>query len=178
MTESHLRKGVALLRREVIAVTMEIQQLMWRLEELGDAFRVAVYEKGDVDAALALLTEDCTLTHLPTAAGGTGHDEIRRHLDEVVACLPADLAFRRVTRTSDQRRVVEESVMAFVHDRPLPWLLPGVEPTGRRAEVLAMSVVSVQHRSRLGRTTSLIRSHRTLWDHTSLLTRLGVSAGP
>jgi len=154
-------------------VTMEIQQLMWLLEELADTFRSAVFEKGDVDAALACLTEDCSLTHVPTGAGGTGLDEIRRHLDVVVAALPADLAFRRVTRTSDQRRVVDESTVSFVHDRPLPWLLPGVEPSGRRAEVTAMSVVSVQHRSRLGRTTSLIKSHRTLWDHSGLLARLG-----
>jgi carboxymethylenebutenolidase len=154
---------------------MEIQQLMWALEELADGFRSAVYEKGDVDAALAFLTEDCALTHVPTGAGGDGHDAIRRHLDEVVASLPADLAFQRVTRTSDQRRVVEESAVSFVHDRPLPWLLPGVEPTGRRVEVVAMSVVSVQHRSRLGRTTSLIKEHRTLWDHSGLLAQLGAT---
>ena len=55
-------------------------------------------------------------------------------------------------------------MVTFTHDRELPWLLPGVAPTGRQVEVLAISVVSVRHRSRAGRTTTLIAGHRTLWD--------------
>jgi carboxymethylenebutenolidase len=54
----------------------------------------------------------------------------------------------------------------------VPWLLPGVPPTGRRVEVLAISVVSAEHRSRLGRTTTLIARHRTLWDYAGLLAQL------
>jgi carboxymethylenebutenolidase len=157
-------------------VTMEIQQLCWKLEELATTFRAAVFEQGDVEAALACLTEDCPLTNVPTGTGGTGTDELRRHLTEdVVPHRPADLAFRRVSRTTDQRRMVDECVVSFTHDRPLPWLLPGAEPTGRRAEVLAISVVGVRHRSRGGRTTSLISAYRTLWDHAGMLAQLGLA---
>ena len=63
-------------------------------------------------------------------------------------------------------------MVSFTHDRELPWLLPGLAPTGRQAQVLAISVVSVRHRSRAGRTTSLIAAHRTLWDQVGLLTQL------
>jgi carboxymethylenebutenolidase len=154
-------------------VTMEIQQLMWKLEELAAAFRQAAFVGGDVDAALACLTDDCTLTNVPAGTGGTGTDELRRYLvDDVLPHRPADLEFQRVSRTTDQRRLVEEFTVGFTHDRELPWLLPGVPPTGRRAQVLAISVVSVRHRSRAGRTTSLISSHRTLWDQLGLLTQL------
>ena len=55
-------------------------------------------------------------------------------------------------------------MVAFTHDRELPWLLPGVAPTRRRAEVLAMSVVTVRH--------SLVTSCRTLWDHADLVAQL------
>jgi len=72
----------------------------------------------------------------------------------------------------DQRRLAEESMVTFTHDRELPWLLPGVAPTGRQVEVLAISVVSARHRSRAGRTTTLIAGHRTLWDQVGLLTQL------
>jgi len=89
-----------------------------------------------------------------------------------VAHRPDDLAFRRVSKTVDQRRLAEESMVTFTHDRELPWLLPGVAPTGRQVEVLAISVVSVRHRSRAGRTTTLIAGHRTLWDQVGLLTQL------
>ena len=157
-------------------MTMEIQHLMWTLEELAATFRGAVFVDGDVDAALACLTDDCALTNVPAGTGGTGTDELRRHLaEDVVPHRPADLEFRRLSRTVDQRRLVEEFTVGFTHDRELPWLLPGMAPTGQRAEVLAISVVSVRHRSRAGRTTSLIATHRTLWDQVGLLTQLGPS---
>jgi carboxymethylenebutenolidase len=156
---------------------MEIQHLMWKLEELAAAFREAVFVNGDVDAALACLTDDCTLTNVPAGTGGTGTDELRRHLaEELVPHRPADLEFRKLSRTVDQRRLAEEFMVGFTHDRELPWLLPGVAPTGQRAQVLAISVVSVRHRSRGGRTTSLIATHRTLWDQLGLLTQLRPAA--
>jgi carboxymethylenebutenolidase len=48
----------------------------------------------------------------------------------------------------------------------LPWLLPGIEPTHRRAEVLVIAVVAFQR----GR----IRSVRMLWDHATLTAQLDV----
>jgi carboxymethylenebutenolidase len=156
---------------------MEIQHLMWKLEELAAGFREAVFDEGDVDAALGFFTEDCALTNVPAGTGGAGTDDLRRYLaEDVVPHRPADLAFRRVSKTVDQRRLVEESMVTFTHDRELPWLLPGVAPTGRQVEVLAISVVSVRHRSRAGRTTSLIAGHRTLWDQVGLLTKLRAAA--
>jgi carboxymethylenebutenolidase len=158
------------------AVTMEIRRLLTDLEELATAFRAAVFGPGDAEDALARVTEDVTLENLPAGTGAVGVDDLRRHLlEDVRGNVPADLSFRRLSRTVDQRGLVDESMVAFTHDRPLPWLLPGVEPTGRRAEVLAVSLVAVRHRSRLGRTTALIARHRTLWDHTAVLAQLGLS---
>jgi carboxymethylenebutenolidase len=157
-------------------VTMEIQHLVWKLEGLAAGFREALFGAGDVDAALGYLTDDCALTNVPVGSGGTGTAELRRYLEEVAAHRPAELAFRRVSKTADQRRLAEETMVAFTHDRELPWLLPGVAPTGRRVEVLAMSVVSARHRSRAGRTTTLIAEHRTLWDQVGLLTQLHPAA--
>ena len=62
--------------------------------------------------------------------------------------------------------MVDEERVSFLHDRELPWLLPGVAATGRRAEVLAISVATV----RQGRLLAV----RTLWDHTTLLAGLGL----
>jgi carboxymethylenebutenolidase len=153
-------------------VTMEIRRLMTDLEDLVTAFRNAVFG-GAAERALALVTDDVVLENLPAGTGATGRDDLRRYLvDEVAA--PADLGFRRVSRTVDQRGLVEESLVSFTHDRPMPWLLPGAAPTGRRAEVLAVGLVSVRHHSSMGRTTALIARHRTLWDHVGLLRQLGL----
>jgi len=80
---------------------MEIQYLMWKLEELAAGFREAAFGKGDVDAALGFLTEDCALSNVPAGTGGTGTDELRRYLEQVVVHRPDDLAFRRVSKTVD-----------------------------------------------------------------------------
>jgi carboxymethylenebutenolidase len=149
---------------------------MWAIERLTDSFRAAIYVEADLDAALAITTSDCVLVNVPVETGARTPEGLRRYLSEdVMPHLPADLTFRRVSRTVDQRRVVEEATVAFTHDRQLPWLVPGVPPTHRRAEVLAISVVTFQHTTRLGVVESRIKAHRTLWDHSTLLAQLGLA---
>ena len=155
-------------------MTVAIQQLMWRVEGIRDAFHQAVYRDRDLEAALAAAGTDCTVEHVP-AGTGSGPDGLRGFLrDDVIPHLPADLAFRRITRTLDQRRVVEETAVSFTHDRELPWLLPGVPATGREVEVRAVSIASFKHTTHLGDISTRITSHRTLWDYFSLLTQLDV----
>jgi len=69
----------------------------------------------------------------------------------------------------DRWRLVDETTVSFTHDRVLPWLLPGVEPTFRRAEVLAIAIVGFER--------ARIRSQRVLWDHVTLAAQLGVAQG-
>lgn len=158
-------------------MTMGIQQLMWKIERLTDSFHDAVHGVGDLDAALAVTAADCELGNVPMGTGARGAEDLRRYLaEDVMAHLPADLTFRRESRTVDQRRVVDEVVVGFTHDRELPWLLPGAAPTHRRAEVLAISVVTFTHTSRLGDITSRIATHRTLWDRCGLLAQLHLEA--
>jgi len=68
----------------------------------------------------------------------------------------------------DRWRLVDETTVSFTHDRELPWLLPGAEPTFRRAEVLVIAVAGF-HRMKL-------RSVRVLWDYATLMTQLGITA--
>jgi carboxymethylenebutenolidase len=155
---------------------MGIQQLIWAIERVMDSFNTAVYSTGDLDAALAVAAPDCVLENVPS---GRGHDDLRRYLaDDLLPHLPADLTLRRLSRTADQRRLVDEVMVGFTHDRELPWLLPGVEPTGRHAEVLAVSVVAFRHTSRLGTTESRITSLRSLWDQAGLLAQLQLDGCP
>lgn len=147
-------------------MTKAVQDLMVAVERTRDAFSAAV-RAGDLDAALATVADDVALTTLPAGTGARGADALRRHLaHDVLPHRPADLATYRVSRTGDRWRVVDEEVVTFTHDREMPWLLPGVAPTGRRAEVLAISVVAVRRQK--------ITEHRTLWDHHALLAQLGL----
>lgn len=150
-------------------MTKGVQDRMVEVERVRDAFHSAIYSASSPGAAMALTATGCVLVNLPAGTGATSGDDLRRYLaDDVLPHLPADLAFRRISRTGDRWRVAQEDIVSFTHDLELPWLLPGIAPTHRRAEVLAMSVVTVQR--------SLITSHRTLWDQTALLAQL--QAGP
>ena len=156
-------------------MTVAIQQLIWQIERTRDGFHRAVYDAADLDAAMATLAEDCTLVNLPVQTGAGGGEAVRRHLaEDVLPNRPDDLTFRRVSRTVDKFRLVEEAVVGFTHDRELPWLLPNVAPTHRRAEVLAISVVTVRHKTRQNVVESLITAQRTLWDHAGLVAQLGI----
>jgi carboxymethylenebutenolidase len=147
-------------------MTKGVQDLMFAVARRRDAFHSAIFLDADLDAALALAAPDITVETIPPGRAATGIDAVRSYLtDEVLPNLPADLAFRQVSRTGDRWRVAQEDIATFTHDRELPWLLPGVAATGRRAEVLVVSVVGVER--------SAVTSYRTLWDHAALLTQLG-----
>jgi carboxymethylenebutenolidase len=99
--------------------------------------------------------------------GATGRQAVERfYADQLLPHLPGDLELRRISRTVDRWRLVDETTVSFTHDRELPWLLPGAEPTFRRAEVLAIAVVGFDR--------TRIRSQRVLWDQATLAAQLGL----
>ncbi|MDN5914788.1 MAG: ester cyclase [Pseudonocardia sp.] len=142
-------------------MTPGMQVLMRQMEELRDRFCSDLFDRADADAALAAMTPGVTVAEIPSGAGGNGIDEVRRYLcEDFLPHLPADLTRTRISRTLDTRKLVDEVEFTFTHDRELPWLLPGVAPTGRSATVLALSVVRIRQ--------NRIDSVRTLWDEAGL----------
>jgi carboxymethylenebutenolidase len=120
-----------------------------------------------VAASLAQLAAEPSIRHLPGMTGATGRQAVERfYAEEFLPHLPGDLVLTRMSRTVDRFRLVDEMTVSFTHDQELPWLLPGVGPTHRRAEVLAVAIVGFER----GR----IRSQRFHWDHTTLTRQLGI----
>lgn len=156
-------------------MTMEIQHLMWKIEGIRDAFQQAVFVDRDLDAAMENVGDECVVETVAGVVGGRGPDEIRRFLTEdVIEHLPSGLEFTRVSKTSDQRRVAHEMRVRFTHDRELPWLLPGVAPTGRDVETSAVSVASFKHASKFGKVHTRILTYRIMWDRLDVLTQIGL----
>ena len=148
-------------------MTKAVQDRMVEVERIRDAFHAAIYTTPDLEKALRLAAAGCTLTNIPSGRGAAG-DGLRRYLaEDVLPHLPSDLSFRRLSRTGDRWRVAQEEMVSFTHDTEMPWLLPGVAPTHRRAEILAVSVVTIER--------NLVASCRTLWDQTTLQAQLGLS---
>ena len=150
-----------------VTVTPSIAQFMRNLEQVWEAHQQALIWRHDLQAALAVLAAEPAVTHIPAMTGASGRQAVERfYADQFLPYVPDDLALSRISRTVDRWRLVDETTVSFTHDRELPWLLPGVEPTFRRAEVLAIAVVGFDR--------ARIRSQRVLWDHATLLGQLGV----
>ncbi len=82
-----------------------------------DAHVKAEFVDLDVDAAMATMTPNPHLTHLP-----------------------ADTVTEEVSRTIGEDRLVDEMILRFTHDIEMDGILPGVGPTGRFVE-MALAVV-------------------------------------
>ena len=150
-------------------MTPSIAHFMRDLEQAWDAHRRALLHGRDLAAALAPLAAEPSVLHIPAMTGASGRQAVERfYADQFLPHVPDDLTLSRISRTVDRWRLVDETTVSFTHDRELPWLLPGVEPTFRRAEVLAIAVVGFDR--------TRIRSQRVLWDHATLLGQLGVGA--
>src|SRR5487761_788347 len=140
---------------------------MRELERLWDEHQAAALVRRDLSGTLAHLAAEPSVRHLPSMTGAAGREAVERfYAEEFLPHLPGDLTLTRVSRTVDRFRLVDETTVSFTHDRELPWLLPGTSPTSRRAEVLAIAIVSFQR----GR----ISSQRILWDHATLTAQLGI----
>jgi carboxymethylenebutenolidase len=146
-------------------VTTAIAQFMRELERIWDEHLAALLGRRDLEGALAQLTAEPSVLHIPAMTGATGGQAVERfYAGVLLPRLPGDLTWTRISRTVDRWRLVDEVTVSFTHDRELPWLLPGIEPTHRRVEVLVIAVVAFER----GR----IRSVRTLWDHATLTAQL------
>src|SRR5262249_11058136 len=63
-------------------------------------------------------------------------------------------------------RIVDEFVIKFTHSLQMDWLLPGVPPTNKQAEVATITVIQFQD--------GKMASERIYWDQASLLVQLGL----
>jgi carboxymethylenebutenolidase len=156
-------------------VTPSIAQFMRDLEQAWEAHQQALIKHRDLAAALAPLAPEPAITHIPAMTGATGRQTVERfYAEQFLPYVPDDLKLSKISRTVDRWRLVDETTVSFTHDRELPWLLPGIAPTFRRAEVLAIAVVGFERMR--------IRSQRVLWDHATLAAQLNltdrVASGP
>ncbi len=147
-------------------VTTAIAYFMRELERVWDEHREASLVR-DLNASLAHLAAEPSVRHIPAMTGAAGRQALMGfYAEEFLPCVPGDLVLTRISRTVDRFRLVDETTVSFTHDRELPWLLPGLGATCRRAEVLSIAVVGFER--------GWICSQRVLWDHATLIAQLGV----
>jgi carboxymethylenebutenolidase len=131
-----------------------------------DEHMAAEFDRRDVDAAMATMTDDPYLDHVPVITGGVGFQEVRDFYDRhFIGKWPADTEVTPISRTVGVDQVVDELVLSFTHDIEMDALLPGVPPSGRFVRLPFCVVVKFED----GR----IAHEHIYWDQASLLVQIG-----
>ncbi|KAI0394190.1 hypothetical protein F5Y17DRAFT_273118 [Xylariaceae sp. FL0594] len=107
------------------------------------------------------------VTYVPTLTGGIGTEELTQfYTDCFLASNPPSTKLRLLSRTAGADRVVDELYLSLMHTQEIPWLLPGVPPTGKRVEIAVVSIVAL-------RGGKICHEH-VYWDQASVLAQVGL----
>ena len=123
---------------------------------------------GDLETTMATMTDNPHLINVPVLTGGVGKNGVRdfyaNHL--VGKFFPPDVEMIVISRTIGDEQIVEELVIKFTHTTVIEWMLPGVNPTGKKVEVAFAVIVKVED--------GKIAHEHIYWDQSSVLVQLGL----
>ena len=71
-----------------------------------------------------------------------------------------------ISRTVGNNRLVDEMIFEFTHSIAMPWMLPGVPPTGKPVKVALVAIVGFEG--------DKLVHEQIYWDQASVLVQLGL----
>jgi len=132
-----------------------------------DQHLASEFEARSADQALATMSADPHVNHVPLMIGGRGRTELHDfYANHFLNQIPADMETVPVSRTIGQGRVVDEMIMRFTHTIRMDWLLPGIAPTGKRVELPFAVVVQFEG--------DKVAHEHVYWDQASVLVQVGL----
>ncbi len=121
----------------------------------------------DVDAAMATMIDEPYVNHVPTLAGGVGHDMLKRFYKYHFVDQNAGGRDRtRISYTMGPDRLVLESYTKFRHDAVIDRYFPAIAPTDKVVEIATVIIVKF-------RGDKVCHEH-LYWDQGSALKQIGV----
>jgi carboxymethylenebutenolidase len=124
------------------------------------------FDTRDVDATMATMVAAPYVNHIPTMAGGVGHDQLKRFYKyHFIGANPPDTTMIPVSRTIGADRIVDEVIFRFTHTATIDWMLPGIAPTGRTVEVPLVAIVQFRD--------GKVAHEHIYWDQASVLVQIG-----
>jgi carboxymethylenebutenolidase len=132
-----------------------------------DAHTAAEFADHDIDKTMATMSSNPFVNHVPVMTGGVGDAEVRQfYSNYFLSGHPKDTVTRVINRTVGSDCLVDELQFSFTHDIELPWILPGVPPTGRHVDIAVVAVVQFRDGG--------IAGERIYWDQASVLAQVGL----
>ncbi|MEQ8659178.1 MAG: dienelactone hydrolase family protein, partial [Gammaproteobacteria bacterium] len=165
--ESYDKPATMMAYSRTMALLREVMGPVYDLSTLWDAHTAHEFATRDVDATMATMVAEPYVNHIPTMTGGVGHDHLKRFYKyHFVNSNPPDTRLIPVSRTVGADRLVDEMVFCFTHTCEIPWMLPGIAPTGRYVEIPLVAIVNF-------RGDKLYHEH-IYWDQASVLVQVGL----
>lgn len=146
---------------------MSQSKLQARLDAIFGAHMEAELA-GDLDRTLATMAPDPHLVNVPTMVGGRGEPGVRTfYANRLIGqFFPPDVTFETISRTYSEERIVDELIISFTHTHTIDWMLPGVEPTGKKVEVVFVVIVGIEG--------DKVSYEHILWDQANVLVQIGL----
>ncbi|OGT53564.1 MAG: hypothetical protein A3F17_00070 [Gammaproteobacteria bacterium RIFCSPHIGHO2_12_FULL_41_15] len=135
----------------------------------------AIFEKhmnaelaGDLETTMLTMSNQPHLYNIPTLMGGEGVDSVKAfyqaHL--VGKFFPPDMKMTPISRTIGEDQIVDEIYFSFTHTQPIDWMLPNINPTGKKIEIIIVAIVKFNNQK-------IVHEH-IYWDQASLLYQIGL----
>jgi carboxymethylenebutenolidase len=119
------------------------------------------------EQALATMTAEPYVNEVPLMIGARGRKELHKfYANHFLSQIPPDMEMVPISRTIGQGRVVDELIMRFTRSIRMDWILPGIEPTGKRVELPFVVIVQFEG-------NKLAHEH-LYWDQASVLVQVGL----
>jgi carboxymethylenebutenolidase len=125
------------------------------------------FEAKDVDGTMATMREGAHILNMPVMTGGDGLEAVREFYSKsFIPQLPLDTETVLVSRTVGDTQIVDELIFKFTHTVSMDWMLPGIEPTGKRVEIGLVVILGIHE--------SKVTHEHIYWDQASVLVQVGL----
>lgn len=123
---------------------------------------------GDLDRTLATMSPNPHLVNVPTMVGGQGPGGVRTFYAKrlIGQFFPPNVKFKRSPAPTARSGSSTNSSSPSPHATRIDWMLPGVQPTGRRVEVVFVVIVGMEG--------GKVSYEHILWDQANVLVQLGL----
>ncbi|KAH8733006.1 hypothetical protein GQ44DRAFT_745239 [Phaeosphaeriaceae sp. PMI808] len=139
----------------------------FNLEAIWEEHTNYEFAERDVERTMSTMVAQPYVNHIPTMTGGIGKDRLTAfYTHHFIFSNPPDTSISLVSRTVGIDRVIDEFVFSLTHTQHVPWLLPGIPPTGKPLSIPFTSVVAL-------RGDRLCHEHIS-WDQGTVLKQLGL----
>jgi carboxymethylenebutenolidase len=138
--------------------------------DLGAVFDAHVaheFVDRDVDATMETMVDEPYVWHVPSLAGASGGEAVRSfYATQFIGQTPEDAVLTPISRTVSDDKVIDEFVLEFTHDCEIPFMLPGIAPTGRRVRIPTVVFMGFEG--------DKVAFEHIYWDQASLLVQVGL----